>query len=468
MRVLPGILGVGSLLLAGCQSPVDPPAPPELAPAEVSSDTATDDEPAAAEGFVPVAPGQFCAQFDPSALEWFDWGASEAREELTDNGTSVQLTGAALPPASADRYNTIAEVCPGFFLATTFEGETALISIDEDRFATTATLQPAGSLDNPSDPGVNGGGPIWGFRDSLAVGDDVFFSDGVLDVDAKCVSVAVHRVSLDTVLTSSSAPSEIVYRSEPCVSYTDDYRANAPIRTHLGAALTYRASVDELYLTIGDFHLGSSTIGQAEAAGIDNVERDYELLRDPEAAISAVVAIANPAGQPESRIFAKGLRNSLGITVVRSDRLWLTDHGPQGGDELNLIEEGLDYGWPLTSEGQPYDRSNYPGALPAPWLDIYQAEVEGTEGPFRSWSPAIAPTAIVQYPENGSGIASWDGGLVISSLRGQALFHLSLEGDGAVVEDRLDLGERIRDMVVTSDGQLVLITDSSLLLVVSP
>ncbi len=457
--------------LSACQSPTGSPTDPPAAPVidntteETDGSASGDDSPAAS------TDSTFCNTFDPSTLEWFELGLSSGTSVSTRAGVELTRQQTKLPETSAERYNTIAEVCPGFHLVTTFDGDTALLSVAQNRFAQTAKLTPAGLLENPRDAGVVGGGPVWGFRDSLVVGDHLFFSDAIIDEENQCVAVGVHRIDLHSLIGARASDSELIYRSEPCVSYTDDYRPAAPLKVHLGGALAYSHDDDELYLSIGDFHMGASRISQAEAIGIDNVERDYEVLTDPDAAVSAIVAIATPASAASGRVIAKGLRNSLGMTVVRTNRLWLTDHGPQGGDELNLIEEGADYGWPLTSEGTPYDRTNYSddaGDLLAPWLDIVQADVPGTTEPARAWSPAIAPTAIVQYPSGQTGVPGWDGDLLVATLRAQSLVHLSLTPEATIVEDRVALGERVRDMLVTDDGTLLMVTDWSLLLVVGP
>jgi glucose/arabinose dehydrogenase len=300
------------------------------------------------------------------------------------------------------------------------------------------------------------------------VNDTLFLSDAVVDADGECVYVAVHRIAADQFIREETPETEVIYRSEPCVSYTDSHRSRAPIKTHLGGALAFSPVSDELYVSIGDLHLGSSTIGQAESIGIENVEKDYAILRSPTAAVSAVAAISTPFDSATGRVFSKGLRNSLGMTVTASGEVWLSDHGPSGGDELNRIQEGADYGWPLTSLGQPYDRSSYPqdsSALPAPWLDIYQAEIPGSTPPAYSWTPAVAPTSVVEYPSKG--IEQWRGTLVMSSLRAQSVIVLSQDSGNTVEQDRLGVGERIRDMAVTTSGELVMVTDSSRLVAVS-
>jgi glucose/arabinose dehydrogenase len=246
-------------------------------------------------------------------------------------------------------------------------------------------------------------------------------------------------------------------------------RSTTPIKTHMGGALAYSTELDELYVSMGDFHLGASQIGQAVGAGLEATELDYEILLDETAALSAVVAISSPSTSPTERIFAKGLRNSLGMTIDGQGKIWLTDHGPGGGDELNEIREGGNYGWPLTSEGQPYDRDSYPSdsnLLLAPWLDFYQAEVPGAIAPEISWTPAVAPSKLVHYSPNSTAISEWEGDLIFGTLVGQSLIRVTVSGDGTFEQSRLQVGERIRDVILTSDGSLSLLTDSSMLLIV--
>lgn len=457
----------GLLVLSACQTPAEAPPAPSDSVGSVELDT-EDSSGLTGSAYSNDDPPSFCETFDPEALNWFELGAGPPSPQRTDQGVTLTISSTRLPAVSASRYNTLSEICPGFFVTITHEGEARLMAPEDNKWAELPPLEPAGELRNPPAPGIEGGGPVWGFRDSLAVKDTVFLSDGVVDTDDQCVYVAVHRITLEQLLLDGSARTEIVYRSEPCVSYADSYRSQAPIKTHLGGALAYSPLRDELYVSIGDLHLGSSTIGQAESIGVENVEKDYAILNSPTAAVSAVVAISDPFDSAEGRVFSKGLRNSLGMTVTADDEVWLSDHGPSGGDELNRIEEGADYGWPLTSSGQPYDRSSYPddpNALPAPWLDIYRANIPGTTPPAYSWTPAVAPTSIVEYPSES--IEQWRGTLVMSSLRAQSVIVLSNDSGNIVEEDRMPMGERIRDMVVTESGNLVMVTDSSRLVVIA-
>lgn len=443
--------------VGACTSPT--PADPPTLPEESSE----------ADASAPMAsvPPRFCEEFDPHQWEWFELEHNSVTSMTSRGGVSVDASSFPLPDSPAGRYNSLVEVCPNLLMTISASGEVLAIAPDSSRYASLPPLSPGGTGENVDNRGVQAGVPTFGFRDALIVRDTLFLSDAVVDDKAECVRVDIQSIPLVQWLVDGHGQPSTVFESPTCVSYTDSYRPSAPIKTHLGGALAYSLVADELYLSIGDLHLGVSSISQAASIGIDNTERDYALLLDDEAAISAVVAIRDPLGVGSARIFAKGLRNSLGMVVNEAGELWLSDHGPQGGDELNLIVETSDYGWPLTSEGSPYDRAEWPAdsnQLPAPWLDINQADVPGTTPPAVSWSPAIAPTAVVDYSAGPAGVDEWSDTLILGSLRGEALIVVNLT-DGEI--DRLSMGTRLRDSIADYQGRLISVTDSNELLIVS-
>ena len=451
---------VATLAVSACASApgpkVEPPIPP---PASL-------DAPQSSSGNLKFS--EACAQWDPSALEWRSLLDSSSNNVTDSSGVEVNLSSSSLPNSEASRYNTGIEICPGFLWIVTHAGESRFISLIDQTWSEGPKLKTSGSTENIGASGVESGGEVWGFRGSVASGNWLYLSDAVIDTEDKCVRVDVHRVAISGLLASDNSTT-VIYESKPCLDYSSDRRAKTPIKTHMGGALAYNAERDELYVSMGDFHLGASQIGQAVTAGLEATELDYEILLDETAALSAVVAISSPTTAPAGRIFAKGLRNSLGMTVSNDGKIWLTDHGPGGGDELNEIFEGANYGWPLTSEGQPYDRSSYPSdsnLLLAPWLDFYQAEVPGAISPKISWSPAVAPSNIVQYSPSSSAISEWEGDLLFGTLVGQALIRISASSTGALEQSRLEIGERIRAVILTMDGSLALLTDSSRLITV--
>jgi glucose/arabinose dehydrogenase len=151
-------------------------------------------------------------------------------------------------------------------------------------------------------------------------------------------------------------------------------------------------------------------------------------------------------------VWSLGHRNIQGAAFEPgADRLWVVEHGPQGGDELNLIRRGANYGWPLVSYGQNYDGSPVGTGKARHTGDFVE--------PRYYWDPVIAPGGAIFY--QGQMFAEWKGDLLISSLTPGALVRLELKDDTVVGEERLlrDKG-RIRDIVEAPDGALLVLVDA--------
>lgn len=449
-------------VLSGCQAPspvAEAPPAPIPAPSEQTPTTTRDSA-------IPLF-AEACDTWDTGQLEWRELGSSTTSTVSEPSGFEIEVRQTPLPSGPASRYNAAVEICPGFLWVLSHEGTSRFVALDTEVWAAGPTLTTSGETGNISVRGVSAGGPAWGFRDALAVGNALYLSDAVIDTSKDCVRVDVHRVDTASLL-DSSPESHVIYSSDPCVPYLDEWRSRAPLKTHFGGALAYSQDLNELYVSIGDFHLAASAIGQAEAVGPAGLEADYAILLDPEAAVSAVVAISSPESGATSRIFAKGLRNSLGIAHSLDGDLWLSDHGPRGGDEINLITDGSDYGWPLASAGIPYDRSEWPAEstrLFGSWLSFTTHDVPGVTGPEFVWTPAQAPSELVLYNPENAEFPEFVGEMLMGTLRGEALIRLSRDASGVITESRMPLGERIRDLTVTQSGQIIALTDSSQMLI---
>jgi aldose sugar dehydrogenase len=162
-------------------------------------------------------------------------------------------------------------------------------------------------------------------------------------------------------------------------------------------------------------------------------------------------APGNPAiGLPE--VWTMGHRTPQGLAFAPDGRLWETEHGPRGGDELNLIEKGKNYGWPVIVHG-----INYPGTKIGDGI----VEKSGLEQPRYYWDPIIAPSGLVFY--RGDLFPQWKTSVLVGGLAGQAIFRLELGKDDTVVNEEallVDLNERIRDVRVFPDGAVYVLTDS--------
>ncbi|MCY3899481.1 MAG: PQQ-dependent sugar dehydrogenase [Caldilineaceae bacterium] len=171
---------------------------------------------------------------------------------------------------------------------------------------------------------------------------------------------------------------------------------------------------------------------------------------DPDTHLGKLVRIELESGRNE--IVATGFRNPQGLARDAEGRLWLTEHGPQGGDELNLVWPGLDYGWPFATYGILYGDRIWP-------YNEKQGRHDGSEEPFYAWIPAIAVSNLIvsdseQFP-------LWREDLLVGSLRSGSLFRVRLRQERVTNIERIGFGERIRDLAQMADGRVALLTDSS-------
>lgn len=154
-------------------------------------------------------------------------------------------------------------------------------------------------------------------------------------------------------------------------------------------------------------------------------------------------------------IYTFGHRNVQGIAIhPETGGLWISEMGPRGGDELNLLEAGNNYGWPIVSYGIEYNGS-----------PINEGETSGEDftEPVYYWDPVIAPSGMDFY--DSSVIAEWENNLFIGGLAGSHIARLLIEDDIVIGEERLlvDEGQRFRDVLVGQDGAVYSITDAGLL-----
>jgi glucose/arabinose dehydrogenase len=163
--------------------------------------------------------------------------------------------------------------------------------------------------------------------------------------------------------------------------------------------------------------------------------------------------VGKAGARPE--IWSYGHRNSQGLAIdPRTGKLWESEHGPQGGDEINLPQPGKNYGWPIASNGLAYGSDD-------PYPETVGTTAPGTEPPYHVWpvSPALSGMAFYTgHPDS-----AWNDSLFLGALAAGRLIRLSLDGDRITGEERLlqDLGARIRDVRVAADGDVYVLTDES-------
>ncbi len=153
---------------------------------------------------------------------------------------------------------------------------------------------------------------------------------------------------------------------------------------------------------------------------------------------------ANPS------VWSYGHRNIQGITFDRAtNRLWSTEHGSRGGDELNLVEAGKNYGWPVATHSREYSGGEISQFRSRP----------GMVDPKVVWTPAIAPSGLALY--TGDRVPEWTGDLFAGGLVSQDVRHLDLDAEGNVInQESISIGQRVRDVRQSPEGMLYVLTDS--------
>jgi len=227
----------------------------------------------------------------------------------------------------------------------------------------------------------------------------------------------------------------VIFRMQPTLDSTK----------HAGGRLVFAAD-GNLFITLGERSIMKGRV-QARDLGSDlgkivRIQPDGAIPKDNP-------FVAKAGARPE--IWTLGHRNVLGAALDSQKRLWVAEMGPRGGDELNLIERGKDYGWPTIGYGEEYSGEPIHQATQAP----------GLEQPIYYWDPVISPGALTIY--SGDLFPSWKGNFFIAGLSSKALIRLVLRADRVVGEERLltSRSERIRTVVQGPEGALYLLTDGS-------
>ena len=225
---------------------------------------------------------------------------------------------------------------------------------------------------------------------------------------------------------------EVVFTAQP-------FKATA---VHYGARMAFMTD-GTLLVSIGDgFNL------REEAQRLDSHIGSIVRITDDGQIPADNPFLDRPDALPE--IFSYGHRNAQGLVVdPETGLIWSHEHGPRGGDELNLIRAGANYGWPVATHG-----IDYSGARISPFT-----RRPGMLDPLIVWTPAIAPAGMTQY--RGDVFPDWQGDLLIAGLVGRSLRRVRIEGEELVSDEviPLNINRRLRDVQVGPDGAIYVLTD---------
>ena len=245
-------------------------------------------------------------------------------------------------------------------------------------------------------------------------------------------AVAKARLSNDEKSVENVA---VIYRVTP--TYKGD--------KHYGGKLAFNRD-GHLFVATGErSDLATRPLAQDNASTLGKmllITKDGQAVTDP---------LMLPAANARPEIYSSGHRNPLGIAIHPvTGELWSAEMGPKGGDEINVIQRGKNYGWPVITYGIEYSNKTIGEGI---------TQKAGYEQPIYYWDPVISPGGIAFY--TGSNMAEWKNNLFVSALSGQHIIRLVLDGKRVVGEERLLESEkqRFRDVAVGSDGRLYAITD---------
>jgi glucose/arabinose dehydrogenase len=212
--------------------------------------------------------------------------------------------------------------------------------------------------------------------------------------------------------------------------------------SHYGSRLLF-APDGTLYITLGDRYAHRN-----DAQNLTNHLGTIIRLKDDGSVPEDNPFIGHSSALPE--LFSYGHRNAQGIALrPGTQEIWQHEHGPRGGDEVNILKPGANYGWPKITYG-----IDYSGAIISD-----KKEAPGMEQPIVYWVPSIAPSGMAFY--DGSKFPQWKGNLFVGALAGTHLRRLKLDGAKVVEQEVLleSLGERIRDVRAGKDGSIYIVTD---------
>jgi glucose/arabinose dehydrogenase len=243
---------------------------------------------------------------------------------------------------------------------------------------------------------------------------------------------AVARARLDL---GNAAPRlvdlQVIWRQEPKTSG----------KGHYSHRITFSPDGKHLFIASGD----RQKMAPAQDLG-GNLGKIVRLNLD------GTPASGNPfaaKGGVSTQVWSYGHRNVLGLKFDAQGRLWDVEHGPAGGDELNLVKAGANYGWPLVSEGRHYGGTEIPPHSARPDL----------AAPAISWTPVIGPGDLIFH--SGKMWPEWKGQVLIAGMVAQGIVRVRIDGDKAIEQARYPLGNRIRAIAEASDGSLLVLEDRS-------
>lgn len=269
----------------------------------------------------------------------------------------------------------------------------------------------------------------------------------------------------DVLIAPDFDESRHIYLAYACGTWSANHTCVARGRLVPGGLDNVQEVFRSLPAKTGDAHFGGRMVWLPDATLILTLGDGFDYREEAQrltSHIGTIVRINRDGSAPQDNpfttdsnalpeIYSYGHRNVQGVVFDwRNNRLIAHEHGPRGGDEINVIESGCNYGWPVATRGL-----DYTGARVSPFT-----EYDGMEPPALHWTPSIAPSGMTLY--DGDLFPEWRGSLLVGALAARRVHRVVLSNDGAVDMETLfgELGERIRDVRTGPGGAVFLLTDS--------
>ena len=256
--------------------------------------------------------------------------------------------------------------------------------------------------------------------------------------EKKCFLFSVALVDMNAMQPITKSIFEAAPCMPPDMDRSEEYNV---FNGHQAGGRLTQTSDRTLLVAVGDFTF-------------DGGNHPEDFVQDPNSDLGKVVEIDLESG--EHRHVSIGHRNPQGLTHTKDGRIFETEHGPQGGDEVNLIRDGANYGWPIETLGVEYGGEN--------WV---LAKERGDHSHYQKPMFAFMPSIGISQLMEARGIAKeWEGDLLVGSLTGHTLHRLRLNGDSVLYDEPIRLNQRLRDMVQMPGGRIAILTDDYEIIVI--
>ena len=274
----------------------------------------------------------------------------------------------------------------------------------------------------------------------------LYVSHNIYNEKERCISFSVSKIVLqfDSENYKPYTEWDTIFSAIPCMYPEKDVLEHVPFSGEMSGGKLVNYNKDTILMSIGDFHRN----------GINHAA----LPMDSSSTFGKFILLNKFTGEHE--IFAIGTRNAQGLLIDKNKTIWATEHGPRGGDELNIVTYQANLGWPAETWGLNYESNHWPNDWP---FSEDQGRHDNYQQPVFGWSRSVGPSNLIQI--NGAEkFQIWSSDLIVASMVTMSLHRLRIDTDNKVLYNEvINIGKRIRDITTLNDEKIALLTDDGYL-----